>query len=79
MIPIFSEALLPYKQLALQHPYLYPITNLNAVDIVEQCLATTFQPQQVLQSYQAIFDTFFGRRHHLDTITTALSAYFNGT
>lgn len=75
VIPIFSEALLPFNELARQHSFLYTINYRNTADVIDQCLATTFQPQQVLESYRAIFDTYFGRERYLTAITDALRSF----
>ena len=76
VIPIFSDALLPFVKLAHQHPFLYVVNDDNAPSVVEQAINATYEPQQVLQAYQHIFDTYYNREKYVKSIESRLKQFF---
>lgn len=76
VIPIFSDALLPFVKLSHQHPFLYVVNDDNAPSVVEQAINATYEPQQVLQAYQHIFDTYYNREKYVKSIESRLKQFF---
>ncbi|MBP5560916.1 MAG: hypothetical protein J6X70_03845 [Muribaculaceae bacterium] len=77
VMPIFSDALSAYAPLAQQHPFMHMVNESNVRDMVEQAVKATYDPHQVLNAYQQIFDTHFNRSRYVTDIQSQLQQFFD--
>ena len=76
VIPIFSNSLRAYADLAQQHPFLHMVDNNNILNDVEKAINATYEPQQVLQAYQQIFATYYNRDKYVKAIESLIIQFF---
>ena len=76
VMPIFSDALSAYAPLAQQHPFMHMVNESNMNDVVEQAIGATYDPKQVLQTYQTIFDSHFNHDKYAEAIQSQLQQFF---
>lgn len=75
IIPIISDSILSYRDIAQKHQYMYIVNETNATDVLNNCLATNYNPQLVLDSFNEIFDSYFNRDLYVKLITKELNAF----
>lgn len=76
VIPFVSESIVSYKKLAQKHQYLYVVNEDNAIEVIENCLSISYEPQKVLDAYKEIFDTFFNRDLYIKQIENSFNDFF---
>lgn len=77
IMPIFSDSLLAYTELAKEHPYLYVVNEDNILKVIDDFISKRYEPQLILDAYNKIFDSYFNRALYVSKIELALKYFFN--
>lgn len=73
VIPIFSDSLLTYAKLTEKYPYLLMVSENNVIEKIENAMKINFKYDEVLTSYQEIFDNYFNRDAYLRQIMCVMT------
>lgn len=75
VMPVFSNSLYSYCDLAKKHKYMYVVTPDNAINVIETAMNTVIKPEEVLESYKSVFDTYFNKEKYICRIIEELKCY----
>lgn len=77
IIPIVSDSILSYRDIAQKHQLLCLVSETNAAAMLDRCLATTYTPQMVLDSFNKIFESYFNRDLYVKQIEKELNTFLS--
>lgn len=78
VMPIFSDSLHSYVELAEKYPYLYMVSENDVIKKIEAAMNNDIKADDVLATYQKIFNNYFNRNAYLEQIMHKLSQFLLG-